>query len=432
MKKSAWLLAIPLACFDCVTPGAEAEHHDGAPFEDPGDARDLHADAAAPVTTPPPLPVDIDAASTTSGGRWEHLNATNPVRWRIAGLGARGFLPKALLGRIGKNKDLADVQRASVAAFEQIPKAVIDRHPFSVNRFSPETAITDLNAFTAVQYEPAPTRVSYEPGWMDFARKPGANEKIWFVNYANQSIGGGVLSHGNVQEETLVSYAPQILQFATSVYGPAHDRATHVNGRTRLALGKATLQLDASGAPVYFHEESPGRGYATPILFQNAWMAGQSAYQADPNSNHGTITRRMFSQPEAPFVNIISIAAPRQRQDGDSASQWSIVTLTDLYATAYSGFAAASILTPENETLMIVSGLLGAGVFYNHPVAVCAMQILAAEQVAVDKLILHTQTNNPTSDATVKRAQDLLAKAKHHLGKSHFTVSEVIAAVAAQ
>jgi len=199
----------------------------------------------------------------------------------------------------------------------------------------------------------------------------------YFVDFANQRLGGGFRQNGAVQEELMFIALPQLAGYAVSR-----------NALTRMG------------------ESGPGKGYPVPIIFEQVTLANdlntKAIYgkEAFNNASESQLSNSIKAIQQPRTVNIIAMAAPQisnhqtDSRDPSSVSRTdnqinplSEETIFDLYMTVYAGFQMA--YNVSQGKCSIHSGKIGAGVFGNDPFAVFLIQVIAAKQVGLRCLYLH-------------------------------------------
>lgn len=218
-------------------------------------------------------------------------------------------------------------------------------------------------------------QVESREGYFDYAIQDTTQQKVYHVDFANERLGGGFLGRGFVQEETM------FVEFLELDYHAIKDGLTN--------LGRSTLQTRVSNNIPGIQSNWALGGRPTPLIFEEVTRTGKFKYGkyklTTGKSSYGAI--KFETKDPLQKANILAIAAPKLKK-GDTKSQTSFATLTDLFNTANAGFTFAKEQT-DNKKLVMVTGALGAGVFYNHRIVVNVIQQLAAMHANVDHIIFY-------------------------------------------
>ena len=233
---------------------------------------------------------------------------------------------------------------------------------------------------------PHPGFYSYTPA-LDPAR--GACE--WHLNFADPHLFGAYGSSLLAQDELQVLEHPALgsLRGALDAMGrpmPTFSRA----GPTPVLVSGVERRLFFDTAP------NPARGYGT--LYGNAFAQAPAAAvrAATQRINPPTIS------------NILAIAAP----SGGAGHYYQAAEIELILATAYSGFAlaraeGARLRGPEAPSV-VHSGYWGCGAFGGNRVLMVLLQMIAAANAGLERLVLHT--GSPGGSAPAETAAQYLAE----------------------
>lgn len=222
--------------------------------------------------------------------------------------------------------------------------------------------------YKVIQTPKSIPETQYTSAYYDYAVYDPNKENIW-VDFANQWLGGGVLNEGNVQEETMAQETPELLAVCAD-----KDPKTGGTYQTRYH----TVVSNSGGKVI--------TGVPTPILIKSVHrvlaldankLYGDKLYSIPTDKIEKGYGITVLDKPVK--YNLLAMAAPRLVT---SQQQFALPTIHDLFNTVYAGFSMA------NKDCMIHSGLIGCGVFGNHPYVAIILQVLAAQIQGVP-LYLH-------------------------------------------
>lgn len=249
------------------------------------------------------------------------------------------------------------------------------------------------------------------PEFYDFTPEKGVDGVVIddvFVDFANEDLGGGILTHGFVQEEVL---AAECFRFLAHLI--AHPSTTKLHRpdiltREPVGGGKPSNQ-PGGGAPNPYLMRGLQRQIATtPSLYGEC---GETAlrFKKDPKSfvfasvqatkqggftpeeiREGKALRNIATQGGSELVaidlvsklsepqdlNLIAIAAPKL-DDENRETQFSKEVTKDLLRTIVAGMRLVKA-SAKDKNFRFNSGLLGCGVFHNNPNLVVFLHLLAA------------------------------------------------------
>jgi hypothetical protein len=147
---------------------------------------------------------------------------------------------------------------------------------------------------------------------------------------------------------------------------------------------------------------------ATPILIRN--VEHRLSIDTHPNLAAGRILgiygNRFATTPikqvqqavqkldQPMFNNFIAIAAPN-----GGVGKYTERVITDIFTTAFTGFAAAVYESGADHPTVIHTGFWGCGAFGGDRQLMVVLQILAAQAAGVDQLVLHTGNNAGAMEA---------------------------------
>jgi len=186
----------------------------------------------------------------------------------------------------------------------------------------------------------------------DYSAPSDAQEATW-TDFANKFFGGGYDDgEGNAQEEVLFGEAPGLNAVAC-------PEESFITRKTREG------------------DDEPGKGSPTPILVKGVQRVQQHRLYGEL-----VAPDQMRDLPEIQTVNYLAIAAPRilkRTRENQIAQE----TVYDLFNTAYAGFMMVKENREAGKEVLIHTGPLGAGLFYNNPKVTILLQYLAAQAVGV-------------------------------------------------
>ena len=224
--------------------------------------------------------------------------------------------------------------------------------------------------------------ISALPGYFDYAVSA---RSIWYLNFADPRLffayGSGLFAQDEIQ----------VLEHPI--------------------LGCLREALAATGA----HPQTVDRDGPTPILVQNAervcfvdadpsdlapyGLYGNRFQSATPEAIRTAL--RILSKPTS--TNLIAIAAPVGQ------GQYSSEQIKSILQTAYCGFRAAVLLSPDTSS-EIHTGFWGCGAFGGNRPLMVLLQLIAAQLAQVKRLVFHLGSvgEQPAFDEGELRLKHLL------------------------
>jgi hypothetical protein len=220
-----------------------------------------------------------------------------------------------------------------------------------------------LPAYFTRPYNDSPgTTITWTPSYYDYRDAKSPNDNVFWVDFANASLGGGVFSTGFAQEEVMTLETPELANAAAT--GAFKIRIPNVAGTS------PTGPEDGSPQPWIFHHYNHVMLIDGPTVEK---QGGISKVTIDKLNKDVTLTA-------AHPVNILAIAAPKIVK----SAQDTLSVLDDLFNTCVAGFTLAKRSTPAGERTLINTGRFGAGFFNNGIKIVFVIQELAARYVGVN------------------------------------------------
>jgi hypothetical protein len=228
----------------------------------------------------------------------------------------------------------------------------------------------------------------------------------WWVNFADPHLFVAYGSSLFAQDEIQVAEHPSLGHLKEALYSLSHQVSDRYAPKTResnaatpiLIRGaerRVAVRLDANVA------EGRPRG-----LYGNEF--GRAASEAVR-----TATARL--QP-CSVTHLICIAALN-----GGFGRYTLAQITDLFVTAYSGFAAARLESEEHNAgskVVVHTGNWGTGAFGGNKVLMALIQMFAADLAQIDEL--HYHTFNPEGTRAFNAAQEV----RNQLHERHNNVAE--------
>jgi hypothetical protein len=191
----------------------------------------------------------------------------------------------------------------------------------------------------------------------------------WWVDFANQHLGGGVMNSGFVQEEILAVKFPELMYFSNEGYKIPYDGAIIMTNLLK------------------------------SINFPDSWYTGKSI----STKSCWDIIAGIEKETNIELKNFIAIAAvDHSRSVQKPFINYTSNELVTVFNRCYSGFMMAKIL----GATQVNSGPLGTGVFNNSPVFMYTLQILAASAVGMDISFWGT---GPNQEIAIQTALKMIA-----------------------
>ncbi len=189
----------------------------------------------------------------------------------------------------------------------------------------------------------------------------------YWVDFANQKLGGGAFGYGFVQEEIMFAEMPQLANHGAATLDPS-DNFKHSTVRIR------------SGAPR--NADWVKRGSPTPIAFRGINRVQEITGVYGRAFDKVTDVNQHVKPINPQTINVLAIAAPKLK---DKTCGAQLDTVEDLFNTAVAGFETAkAACLDKTKSIVIHTGKLGAGCFNNDANVVYVIQKLAAQHVGVD------------------------------------------------
>ncbi|MFO1460257.1 MAG: hypothetical protein U1G08_12695 [Verrucomicrobiota bacterium] len=208
-------------------------------------------------------------------------------------------------------------------------------------------------------------RIEHFKEYYDYAPDPDPKVTAFWVDFANLDLGGGVFTHGFVQEEIMCCEVPELAN-ASALSSSLHTRYP---GREVLAGSPTPIVLMGVHRVVEFFSDRPGHPYGT------------EEFRALDINRPKDYLRRL--DPAVQF-NVLAMAAPHL-SESTPEQQFGRDTLHDLFNTFVAGFTLADdAAKSEKRYATINTGKIGSGDFKNNPNVVYVLQGLAAEFVGVN------------------------------------------------
>ena len=172
----------------------------------------------------------------------------------------------------------------------------------------------------------------------------------FWVDFANKTLGGGVVGNGFVQEETMFLETPELANAPYRHRPPSAGRAA-----TACCEGSPTPWI-FRGANRVMNMDSGLGDIVDPANKIQRWM--KISVQELNHADHPLH--------QAELINVLSMAAPLLPKYGPKAE---LTTVKDLFNTFVAGFSLAES-AGHGQPIRVHTGPIGAGVFNNDPVVV--------------------------------------------------------------
>lgn len=194
----------------------------------------------------------------------------------------------------------------------------------------------------------------------------------WYVDFANEHLGGGVFSDGFVQEEKMCFVFPELMIMCDLARRGNYDRIDPYTPNTPVYENRtgAILITNLLKALVSEGTNEMDNFYGNidnPKYFINGNLSGACV---KPVVTHS-------------YVNIIALDAKRLESKHNSVS---VFTLMTYITKAFNGFSAARSYDRDYGTVhtVIHSGAWGTGAFNNELYTMLAVQVIAASLANVE------------------------------------------------
>lgn len=217
----------------------------------------------------------------------------------------------------------------------------------------------------------------------------------WYVDFANEHLGGGVLGHGFVQEEKMFFIFPELMAI------------THLS-RTNDPDCKEFEYIDEKNQ---HYDERTGAIVIMNVLksLKSEGTKEMDGYYGNPNKpncfENGELKKECVDDEKCCyFNNIIAIDAYNYSSNPKySVNDYEKATLETYITKAYNGFKLANDLS-NIKPITVETGLWGAGVFSNHGHTMLAVQVIAAILSGVNiTLCIGSSGDIPKTKESVKQ-----------------------------
>ena len=230
---------------------------------------------------------------------------------------------------------------------------------------------------TFKNYNTAPVMTTTERYYDYNPKVPAGNKAQFWVDFANEKLGGGVFGNGFVQEEVMFLETPELANAAAQ---PATGRPPL---HTRTGNNPYSGPLEGDPTPLIFVGANRVMDIDQAILNGTGTQGNEPWETAQFPGTFKSADRALPSGPIKPAqINVLAMAAPDVSKTTSSKAAPDIVK--DLFNTFVAGFSLARSDVHKGETVLINTGPIGAGAFKNSPVVVNVMQQLAAKQEDVN------------------------------------------------
>lgn len=251
-------------------------------------------------------------------------------------------------------------------------------------------------------------------------------DNIYWVDFANERLGGGALGHGFVQEEKMCFIFPELL-------GIIYNNNKVINGEFQYIENKYKKYRERSGAIVIKNLYKSLVSEGTPMMDNYYDCSGLDEYNYGPknnktyykcfNENGELLSQCVDIEKEEKYINIIAIDALNLKHDYDgeiniynkhgkgnsykaTLEDYGKPLLQTYVSKAFNGFSLAKEAN-NNKSIIVHTGGLGAGVFFNKASFSCATQIIAAMLVK-DVTIQFHGINKMTINFINKDVEDMI------------------------
>ena len=231
----------------------------------------------------------------------------------------------------------------------------------------------------------------YDRNWMNYSDATLAQNlaqqsyQMTFAKFANNRLGGGWNTHGNVQEEQM---AHQCADFAVLLAAFNPERHRH-----QLYTRKNPVNPSDQENAKYSYDGDT----ADPKLITHlrCFQKLNGNYERDPRFIYGSLWAPdgnidpivFTAHPDAPAINMIAMAAPELRlRPNERGVAYPINLAKDLFNNAYRAFKMVKDYdVQQGYHTHLVLGAWGAGVFGHNLNMSLSMQYLAARLVLGDQ-----------------------------------------------